>query len=504
MTRRRLALFAALLSAVIFLSACTAPTAPTPDSSEPVAPPTPPTPPAETVFTLAYSRSDSLNPFLMTTQVNRQLGELLYEGLTTLDASLHAQQALAADVRVSETTVTATLRDDAVFSDGSAVTAADVLASFEAAKACDTYTALLDGVSEAEVSEDAPKTVVFTLKAPDPYAAACLIFPVVRVKEDGTVLGSGRYVFDATPRLTANPQRETGATTEIRLLDLVDDESIAKGLELGNISYFYTHLADGTIPRVTSATTTVPTNSLVFLGANASRETMAKAEVRRAVSQALDRTALAAQAFAGYAQPALTTLPPAFVANESVTTLAATSQVDAAKTALAAVGYTVPGVEPPETGKEKRLSLTLLVNSDNGFKSALATQIKDQLEAVGVTVTVVDLPFKDYTVALRRGRYDLYIGELRLCANMDLSPLLKKGGTAFYGTSTRNGAVSAYAAFREGETTLTTFSAVFSEELPYIPVCWRHGMAAYDRSLTNVFPAAFSVYAGLENWTSGN
>lgn len=505
MTRCRLRRLAVLLLALVCFSACTAPTAPTPDPSEPVAPPTQPATPAETVFTLAYSRSDSLNPFLMTSHVNRQLCELLYEGLIVLDASMRPQNALAQRVQTAGTTLSATLRENAVFSDGSAVTVADVIASFEAAKGSDAYAALLDGVSSATADPTDPRTVIFALRAPDPYADACLTFPVVRVLEDGAVLGSGRYVFDNAPRLTANPHAASGVVTEIRLLDLVDDDSIAKGLELGNITYFYSNLADGVIPRVTNATAAVPMNCLVFLGANAARDALADSGVRQAVSLALDRTAVAESAFAGYALPASTTLHPQFVAGETITALSAKADTEAAKAALVAAGYTVPGAaDTTATGDAKQLSLTLLVNGDNGFKCAMALQVKEQLEAVGIAVTVTELDFADYQVAVRRGRYDLYIGEVQLCENMDLSPLLTRGGAAFYGTSARSAAVSAYAAFREGALSLTAFTAAFAAELPYIPVCWRSGMAAYDRALTNVSPSAFRVYAGLENWKLNN
>lgn len=502
---------AALCAATVFLTACST-TTDTPDT-----PPTTPTTGADptdtptgsaAVFSLPYSRSDSLDPFKMTSRVNRELGGLLYEGLTTLDESMHAQNALAESVQVTDTVVTATLREDAVFSDGSSVTAADVVSSFEAAKSCDAYAALLGGVESAKADKTLPRVVTFTLKARDPYAAACLSFPVVRTAPDGTVLGSGPYVFENTPRLTANPYAPAGAITEIRLLDLVDDESLAKGLELGNITYFFSNLSDGVLPRVNSATAAVPMTCLVFLGVNAAHSPLSDSGVRMAISQAIDRTRIAEGAFAGYAQAAGTTLPPSFVAQETITSLAAGADKDAAKQALAARGYATPDTAVTTAGrptaKPKTLSLTLLVNGDNGFKSAMAMLVKDQLEAVGITVSVESKSFSDYQAAVKRGSYDLYIGEVRLCENMDLSPLLTKGGAAAYGVPSDSPAVSGYAAFRAGSVSLGDFTATFAAELPYIPVCWRSGMAAYNRALTKVSPTAYQVYAGLPNWQMGD
>lgn len=493
----------ALAAAMTLLTACTAPAVPPADEGEDTRPTDSAEETVPPTFTLAYCRSDSLDPYKMTSRVNRTLCSLLYEGLTVPDATLHPQNALAESVRVSGTAVTAVLRADAVFSDGAAVTAADVVTSFEAAAASDYYAPLLKNVRSATAGEDG-RTVSFTLAAADPLAAACLTFPVIRRDEGGGLCGTGTYVFDPAPQLLRNPHaaQET-AFSQVRLLDLRDDEELAKGLELGNISCFFSDLADGSLPRVSSATAAVPMNYLVFLGVNAAHTAMAKDGVRRAISLALDRTRLASGAFLGYAAAAAGVFPPAFLnAEENVTRLATEADRTAAMAALSSAGYaasgtvtTAAGAKPPE-----RLTLSLLVDNENDFKLTVADMVKEQLEAVGITVIVTALSYKDYLVALKYGRYDLYVGEVRLTDNLDLSPLLTTNGAAAYGLSKSNAAVKSYAAFRAGEATLSVFTETFAASLPFVPVCWRCGMAAYDRRLAHVEPTAGDPYAGLENW----
>ncbi|MBO5796955.1 MAG: hypothetical protein J6R77_01230, partial [Clostridia bacterium] len=225
--------------ALLFLPACST----VPPTVKPEPTPSAPTKPAEPTphtVTLAYSRSDSLDPFQMTSRVNRELSTLLYEGLTRLDEAMQPQNALAELVQVKGERVTARLRADAVFSDGSAVTAADVVASFTAAKESAAYAPLLWEFKEATAAEDA-RTVTFTLSKPDPFAAACLTFPVVRANGN-TPLGSGRYVYDPAPRLVANPYWGEVTVPEIRLLDLVNDEERAGGVEVGSVTCFFSDL----------------------------------------------------------------------------------------------------------------------------------------------------------------------------------------------------------------------------------------------------------------------
>lgn len=492
---KRLRRILAICLLLITLTACSTAT------PSPVPPVTAPstdevTPTATPAFTLAYSRADSVNPFLMNSRVNRELIPLLYEGLTTVNAAMEAVPCLAESVQVAGTVVTVRLAADVVFSDGTPVVANDVLFSFEAARECDAYAALLSNVSEVAAAEDGV-TLTFTLKREDPFAAACLSFPVIRALQDGTVLGSGPYVFDTTPRLLANPHGNAVAFPEIRLLDLVSDDECFSGVELGRVSYFYSDLIDGEVPRVSSAATVVDTEYLVYLGVNASRRLFEEAAVRRAVSIALDRARLAEAAFAGYAAAATSPFPVLFSAANSLAVYATGADRETATSLLSTAGYAVPNERTENT---KQASVSLLVCEDNAFKTALADLIKTQLEAVGFAVTVVSFPYDDYFVALRNGRCDLYIGEVRMTANIDLSPWLSRGGAAAYGIDTNGEAAKSYAAFRKGEVTAAEFSAVMAEDVPYIPLCFRRGMAAYARTLTGVTPEAFDAYARPENW----
>ncbi len=494
---RRLRRIGALCFALIMLTACSTVTPrPTPPSDSPVTEDTTPVTPS--VFTLAYSRADSLDPFQMTSRVNRELVPLLYQGLTVMDATMHAVPQLAETVQVNGTTLVAVLSGETVFSDGTPVTAEDVLTSFAAARESAAYAPLLSNVVEAAAAEDG-KSVTFTLERGDPLAAACLTFPVVRLSEDGRVLGSGDYVFDPAPRLVANPNGKAVSFPEIRLLDLLSDEECLSAVELGRVSYFYSDLINGEVPRVSCAATAADTEYMVYLGVNASRRLFKEATVRRAVSLALDRTRLADGAFAGYAAAATSPFPPAFALTAGATVYAANADRDAATALLAQAGYAVPnGAADADTDAETA-TISLLVCEDNTFKTALADLIKSQLEAVGFAVTVIALPYEDYFVALRNGRCDVYIGEIRLTANWDLSPLLA-GGAASYGVDAKGAAAESYAAFCEGEITAAEFSAVMAEDVPYIPLCWRRGMAAYARALIGVNPQAFNAYADLGIW----
>jgi len=147
----------------------------------------------------------------------------------------------------------------------------------------------------------------------------------------------------------------------------------------------------------------------------------------------------------------------------------------------------------------EELALELIYCQDGPYRSAVAGFVRSELASAGVAVTAVPLSYADYVSRLNAGTYDLYLGEVRLTPNMDLFPLLA-GGSAGYGVAPDGAAGTAYTGYREGSVTAEAFTSAFVQDMPYIPLCWRCGFAAYDRRLSTVTPHGYDPYYGFINW----
>ena len=158
-------------------------------------------------FTLCLEPGDSLNPYRCSTRTNLELAGLLYRSLVRLSPSLEPQKELAQEITLDGLTCTVALKEGQVFSDGSAVTAADVVYSYNLAKGSAAYQARFTGVKSAAA---AGNSVVFTLTAPNRNFASLLDFPILKNgtgEEDATPVGGGLYVYQAAQnQLTVNPQ----------------------------------------------------------------------------------------------------------------------------------------------------------------------------------------------------------------------------------------------------------------------------------------------------------
>ncbi len=463
-----------------------------PSSSQSVSPSAPQTVKA---FALPFSREDTLNPYATVTEANLSLAGLLYDSLTVIDGDFMPQLSLAAAVTPTDAThLTVTLRDGAVFSDGSAVTPADVTASFEAARASANFDELLSNFVSASVDRKSG-VITFTLLQGDPNAAACLSFPVMKASTVTSTaaqapLGGGVYVYTVTDSgmaLTANPHSTAKPRyTSVPLRDLPNAQSMYYGLASGNISYYFNDLNTGEVPRITGAVDKVNMNALIYLGINSAHPALSQPTVRQALSLLVDRDTLADKALSGWATPAKTPFHTAWGGVTEATPIFGQSDLGGA-------------LELLKTAGQSKLKLELIYSLDSGNRGTLADMVRTQLESAGIQVTVTPLAYADYMTRLQSGDFDLYLGEIRLTANMDLNPLLG-GGEARYGIAADNPAVLSYQQYRAGDGTLAGFIAAFGESLPYIPLCWRHGFAAYDRRLLSVTPHGFSPYYRLADW----
>lgn len=448
-------------------------------------------------FTISYSATDSLSPYATTSRTNLDLAPLLFEGLTAMDMEWDVQTRLASSVTAQDAThIQAVLRTDIRFSDGSALTAADVVASFQLAKESPNYKVLLANVTGAEAQGET--TVVFTLTAGDPHYMACLTFPIT--KQGSALIGSGPYVMQNTPpQLVKNPYYNgTVALETIYLRHLVDNEEMLRGLESGTIHYYFNDLSDGEVPRISNATTSVPLPSLIFLGINSHHKDLSNALVRTALSEAIDRSILCAYAFAGHAQPAVTPFSPNWKPVVEFKGYNTGENVAVAVAQLEQAGYNTRSDTAIENGKD--LTLSLLYTGGNSFRREAAQLIKQQLEKTGITVELVDCSFDEYKNRLEDGDFDLYLGEVRLPANMSLSSLLTKGGAASFGIDSNGAGAQAFARYLSGETDLAAFCTAFAGDMPFIPVCYRQGIAAYNRNISQISPHAFNLFYDVGKW----
>lgn len=501
---------ALLLAGLLSLSLCAC------DSETPVVSETPsPEPSAAPVetkeFALAYDPAASLNPLEGDSQVNELLTSLVYEGLYALDGNFAPQPVLAQSAAVDETGLvwTITIVEDVVFSDGTPLEAKHVVSSLKAARKSNRYAGRLSTVEKVKAVDGA---VVITLTAPNGGLTSLLDIPIVlEAEEEAAPLGTGRYRYARGGEnlyLMANYNRESDLPWQTIPLYPVTavDERIA-AFDSGKVTAVVTDFSSpyalgysGSYEIWDYATT-----DLLYVGFKAAESPCGSALVRQAFAKAFDRVTIVNDLLGGHADAAALPVHPLHENWHEEAAEMLDYDLQAAADLLSQGGYAVNEEDGLLYRKKEALAVTLLVNSDNRTKLAIADRLAEELTSLGVTVTVSKLPWKDYMTALTEGRFDLYLGEVRLTADFNVTALL--AGSLNYGgydptlladALTKRNAATGHQRYWYSRALWEDFV----KEVPIAPLCFKKESLLLDWG-TGIQPTPLrgDLFLGMENWT---
>lgn len=479
------------------LCACSGPAVPVPEPTDPptTATPTAPEPAEPEVFRLCYSSKDSLNPYNAESVINLALMPLIYDPLFHIDEHFTARPVIAESYMMDGLSCSVTIKTGISFSNGSTLTTSDIFSSYKLASQSSVYGNKLKNIDKISIESDTEMT--FHLKEADVNFINTLDFPIIakNTGEQNFPSGSGKYIINAQEEnmnLTVNSNWTLGTSptlTEITLADIPEGGAVVNALETKKITFLYDELSEGSSKRINAATRNVPMNNLVFLGVNTSRSGLSAPAVRQALSCALNRKDIVTNGFQGNALAATGLFHPNWTPAANAQTGDITADIAKAKEILEDSGKNIA-------------SFTLLVNEENTFRKDTAAEIASNFAELGIEITIISKSWEDYSAAITAGDYDLFIGELRIASNMDISPLILGNQENPTGVLCPENVKNNYIAYKTGTLRLEEFLDTFEMSMPFIPICYRSGIVAYSRNLMGeMAPVQSNVFSGIEDWS---
>lgn len=479
---------------------------------------------------LLYCANDTFNPYTLTTKVNMELCQLLYDSLVTLDNNFNPIYSLA-ESHVNEKKDWIITLKEAKFSDGSPVTAEDVIYSYSLASSSPYFASTLSNVKSIAANGN---SVIFTLKNYDSYFINLLTFPIIKKDSDKVYnsdsvlmppIGSGKYVLNENMDklgLNANFHGKTPRFGTINLVNAPDNESISHHVEVGSTDFYYADTLMGKILRMDGKRITVNQNRLIYLGLNLNRSVFKEPKIRYSISAAIDRNAIVNTAFYGNALAATSPLNPAWNNTENYQTIETSSNAKIAIENLDEIGYNIlddAGYRHNRNGSS--LEFTLLINADSDFQKDTAALIASSLHNVGIRITVRALPYESYISALESGSFQLYLAEVKINNNFDISPLIVPGGSCAYGIPGNDFSITDEESentqesdsndypndlselvrrYKNGTVTVTELSSAVGSQMPFIPICYRSGALFYSNQIGDITTASQSdLFMSLSN-----
>lgn len=418
-------------------------------------------------FSLPYAPGQSLDPIDCPDGPQQTVASLLCEGLFRLSPGLEVEDLLCESYAYDPEryTYTFTLRDGVLFSDGSPLTARDVRSALERARQSERYGARLAQVASVSARDG---VVTVTLSGPNTGFPALLDIPIAK-ESGGTVLGTGPYVLSQDENgacLTANPAWWQGGgqpVERIGLVEAVDRDTVLYHFSSHEVQLVAADLT-GTDPAVFTGSVgqwEADTTIMQYLGFNTASPALGSDALRRAIGESINRQHIVSGFLSGHGRAAQFPVSPLSPLYPEA--LETHFSADALSRAVGQLGTS-------------EHILTLLVNEENGFKTAVAEDLAASFTAAGLPVETRVLPWEEYAAALAAGDFDLYYGEVRLTADWDLSPLLATGGALNYGgwaDETTDRLLAAYSAAGDRAAAMEALCAYLQQCAPILPVCFK-------------------------------
>ena len=384
-------------------------------------------------FGLAYQPDSGLNPYSCTDLTNRTIFSLLYESLFTVTSAFEVEPVLCDHYTVSEDqqTYTVTLLDNIYFSNGAQLTAADVVASYEAARDSAVYGSRLMYVFSITAVDNL--TVQFSLGTPYENLPLLLDIPIVQAATvaDYRPVGSGPYYAADTDNGTVLQKndawwQEYAAAVTVDSITLVQTDSpiaVRDDFEYGATGVVCTDPNSATYVdyhcdyELWNCSTTI----FDFIGFNTQSGMFSDPGLRAAFTYLIDRQTIATKIYEGFAEAAVLPCNPLSSLYDDTLAAEYSYAPQKFKEAVSSAG---------ELG-----SATFLVCSSDPGRMAAAQMIVDEAAKYGLELVIDAQPTDKFTYKIYQGEYDLYYGQTRLSPNFDLSNF-------FNGSSLTNGGIA--------------------------------------------------------------
>ncbi len=403
---------------------------------------------APAVAEIVYNRGsaaelETVDPHKTSTTYEAHVMRDLFMGLVMQDAKAELIPGAAESWTVSDDgkVYTFKLRSGAVWSDGSPVTAEDFVYSFrrleDPATAAEYASMLYPVVNAEEINTGKAKleemgvkaidanTFEVTLKAATPYFLEMLThqatYPVNKASIDklgadwikpGNLVSNGAFTLaEWVPndhmKMVKNPKFYDATNVKIDVINFIpteDRSSAMKRFEAGELDS-YDDLPTEQLPDLKAKfgdqIRVAPYLGSYYYAIKMDKAPWDNAELRNAISEAIDRDFLAEKVWNNSMIPGYSMVPPGIEGYTAATAkYADKSQIDRedeAKAILEKLGYT----------PEKPLKMEIRYNTSENHKNT-AVAIQEQLKPLGIEVSLINTDTKTHYAFLeQKGNYDV-------------------------------------------------------------------------------------------------
>ena len=133
-----------------------------------------------------------------------------------------------------------------------------------------------------------------------------------------------------------------------------------------------------------------------------------------------------------------------------------------------------------------------------------ADTIAAELQKIGIKATVVEKSWKAYKTALKKGKFDLYLGGYRFDSQYNLKEMFAKNNFLRYNNEDVLDLVKKMETaqtVKKQKETFEKLKSILIDELPYYCIAYKtYNFLSVERFTAEVIPSYHNRYAGCNNW----
>ena len=462
---------------------------------------------------LSMVSGGTLNPLETVSYNVQSIMNIVYEPLFEYDEKINLVPVLAESYKLSDDgrQITVRLRDDIKWSDGTNLTADDVVYTLsKLIHSNGLYKKTADKISGFTASSK--YETVINLNSQELDFAYNLTFPILSKNThyidgfDFTPIGTGAYKFESRSEneIVFSPNSLWHGSPipkkNVIIKVLKDNSAAVEAFSVNETDAIIPDEGERFTPIGNSQTKKIVTKNMVFLGFNTNNAKLTP-EIRRAVELSLDKQKILENAAYGYGKVCDISVNPNCWAYVSAD-LEGFSQ-EYVNNLLEHSGYSLSdGIF--ENG-ESAAEFELLVNSNNENRISIAEMIAEMLSAAGFKTTVNIIDYSSYLSRINMGNFEMFVGEAETDSVINPLEMLGSKNNYFgFDTSQLAPLKAELYGIQDKDKYKDTVKQIvrkFSENPPYVPIFFTTTEVFYG---TNVFgitePTLTQRFKNIGNW----
>ena len=476
---------------------------------------------------LGIAEYDTINPIISQNKYIQDISKLIYEPLITLNTRYEIEGCLAEEwAKTSNTIYVIKLKQNITWPNEENLTVYDVIYTIEKIKEINSiYTPNVQNIEQVEAVDN--YTLKITLNQETPFFEYNLTFPIMNRTYCGNedfansekikqAIGTGAYKISniSANNITLeknenwwNKETKESAidTISINLYGTVGE--IYNDFKLGKIDYITTNNTNieeyiGTIGYNKAE---APGREYDYLALNLENQALQNKEVRQAIKYAIDKQSIIDTVYNSKYYKAEFPLDYGSWVYEkenedsyNIEKFYQTLQENEWK-------YEYGNWQKYVNYYTRRLNFRLVVNKENQQRTQVAEIIKQQLETVGIKITIIYASDSQYENYIKYKNYDMILCGSYVSPNIDLNKYFGDDNLANYYNQEAKDIINDAQNITDNKLLKEKYnrlSEIYKEEVPYISLYTNYSIVACSKNLIgSMSPNWFNTFYNINTWS---